>query len=1176
MFSFLITLQLCLLSTILIAINGQPKEYSTETDAFFPLLPGFDEIKSNEGTHEIATGHLYNNVSQSNLLDADVFIRLTKLAHAAGYNMNENIKGSKPPECNSIRGRGKDNSNTSDRTREKNTHNIRHDSLKCWLWDLEISVPDEKVKNGFGTIKIIDMVCTEFQIASISSSYIPSLYNDSIKGASMYATKSYPLVNNEIYSKSNKYSHKSKKTSEKDKHENPILSFSIHNISGKCTGKYKYGIIGGKVRVLVTSSLSKPFHLETTIQSTSVPIKNYTNEGNNNSNNNDKVIRIATHGNVTFCDANLQVPKKDGISFSGSLSANFIEIFAPTIASHVTSTLTSEICSNIQSQIDPKLSEMIQSINKYILKVINDISCISCSNDPRVKVEKKNESFPLITWQEDIPALQSILSRINSFISTHMDKGVIFNILEKLGWRSGLDNHVRSACAVDCGFFFRGINGFVKQFVFSETGGIHINFPANFSIFNITNDLHILLPSYGDVTLKLNYVNLTGLDKLSDFQILHPWGYHGLLSSLDTDEGFDVEGQFDIEVRPVDGGLVQGGILKESFVLHLNVTNVQLRTLLDFEIQRKKFKNLSIGDILDFIHVNKTLSNSTGACVVSSLLSINLLDILPQMKFSTVELFPYVSKNDRHVINGNSNDLYFVKEDHELENGIDEMTNNILQLILNEYNDLVTETVVGIFQGPIRRTINHIINESIRKAASFAKKEKDSKCDDPESLSPIANQVFFEFNSSSLIAHFNSWFGRREKLEKINKFISCVVNFFQDCNKDSTGYLYRYSYGSMDISLNHVKVQQLASISALDVIKPEDDFHIRNKIESCSCQGLNCTHYDNSRFFLSLQARNPTMKFNASLDLLASIAEFGAQVGYMIQYDMNSFQSLKLCKITTQTQTLLLPLYNIGLYDTGVTANVNIDTKISTFSEELQQEYQSVVNNVTGSMSPFLRKSSSVFQNIANTIAKLIIREIKDVRKQDFANNTKKESQKKMLYLNLAFIGLVFALANFLAIALSKNQKRIPAHWIKVFNDQETAVVESHSKPPSNLMFDVSIPNIFRITIPLVVVGTILIFVVSNLSIGASVDIVIHSQDSKLTIPSVFCFSLGKTVKEMYHAGVYTLMILVLLFSGIWPYIKLLSMLFSWVAPQSVFAIRKRGKVLIWLDSLGKYSLVDM
>jgi len=44
-------------------------------------------------------------------------------------------------------------------------------------------------------------------------------------------------------------------------------------------------------------------------------------------------------------------------------------------------------------------------------------------------------------------------------------------------------------------------------------------------------------------------------------------------------------------------------------------------------------------------------------------------------------------------------------------------------LILNEYNDLVTETIVGILQGHTRRTINHIINESIRKVASFQRRE---------------------------------------------------------------------------------------------------------------------------------------------------------------------------------------------------------------------------------------------------------------------------------------------------------------------------------------------------------------------------------------------------------------------------------------------------------------------
>ena len=105
----------------------------------------------------------------------------------------------------------------------------------------------------------------------------------------------------------------------------------------------------------------------------------------------------------------------------------------------MTSTLTSEICSNIQSQIDPKLSEMIQSINKYILQVINDISCISCSNDPRVKVEKKNESFPLITWQEDISALQSILSRINDRHVINGNSNDLYFVKEDHELENGID-----------------------------------------------------------------------------------------------------------------------------------------------------------------------------------------------------------------------------------------------------------------------------------------------------------------------------------------------------------------------------------------------------------------------------------------------------------------------------------------------------------------------------------------------------------------------------------------------------------------------------------------------------------------------------------------------------------------------------------------------------------------
>ena len=62
---------------------------------------------------------------------------------------------------------------------------------------------------------------------------------------------------------------------------------------------------------------------------------------------------------------------------------------------------------------------------------------------------------------------------------------------------------------------------------------------------------------------------------------------------------------------------------------------------------------------------------------------------------------------------------------------------------------------------------------------------------------------------------------------------------------------------------------------------------------------------------------------------------------------------------------------------------------------------------------------------------------------------------------------------------------------------------------------------------------------------------------------------------DMWQAGVYPLAIMIGIFSGCWPYLKLLLMLFSWMAPTSVFPVYKRERLLMWLDALGKYSLVD-
>ncbi len=52
-------------------------------------------------------------------------------------------------------------------------------------------------------------------------------------------------------------------------------------------------------------------------------------------------------------------------------------------------------------------------------------------------------------------------------------------------------------------------------------------------------------------------------------------------------------------------------------------------------------------------------------------------------------------------------------------------------------------------------------------------------------------------------------------------------------------------------------------------------------------------------------------------------------------------------------------------------------------------------------------------------------------------------------------------------------------------------------------------------------------------------------------------------------------MTLVLVFSGIWPYVKLLVMLFAWFSNDKWLPFKQRERLLIWLDAFGKYSLVD-
>lgn len=144
-----------------------------------------------------------------------------------------------------------------------------------------------------------------------------------------------------------------------------------------------------------------------------------------------------------------------------------------------------------------------------------------------------------------------------------------------------------------------------------------------------------------------------------------------------------------------------------------------------------------------------------------------------------------------------------------------------------------------------------------------------------------------------------------------------------------------------------------------------------------------------------------------------------------------------------------------------------------------------------------------------------------------------------------------------------------------------TAPDESPNSPTYSHALSLSpkIHILWAIFVPFALLCNIALFLTSNLSVGASVYVALSLGTPPGTptqqLPSLFSFTLANSVKDMWDAGVYPLSILIACFSGIWPYVKLILMLLCWWLPVRLLPVRRRERVLIALDALGKWSLVD-
>ena len=120
------------------------------------------------------------------------------------------------------------------------------------------------------------------------------------------------------------------------------------------------------------------------------------------------------------------------------------------------------------------------------------------------------------------------------------------------------------------------------------------------------------------------------------------------------------------------------------------------------------------------------------------------------------------------------------------------------------------------------------------------------------------------------------------------------------------------------------------------------------------------------------------------------------------------------------------------------------------------------------------------------------------------------------------------------------------------------------------------IPCTLRQIIPIVIVVNIGFFLSGHLNLGGRVlvQFVVAGQTFKLD--EIATFSIGQSTIDLWNSGAKELALLILLFSGVWPYTKQLITFALWFLPPSVVSCTRRGQFLLWLDILAKWSMIDI
>ena len=668
-----------------------------------------------------------------------------------------------------------------------------YDSLTRWLENLRIRLPDETFHKGIFSVSLQNLTCTQYHIRAIESSY-----ND---------TTAIPT------SRDNK--------GEDPNHIGPSLEMTVYGVSATCLGMYRSGITSGTVEIHLTSNRTQEdtnkqqsnnkynngdddyddhvddFDDETIVLQMTVPstVVNWNTTSSpyeiypkyllhhSHSHTLPDNMKIPISFNVTTCFIqHLHVPIQNGIIFTGSISATIMELFSTMIAKRITESMMNQLCPALALGIESILTQqVIQPMNTYLLSLITNTTAVTVTHNRSSTTGTHNNTIisnetittrttttttvqdpSFIQWDTDVPVLKHILHQFNQIVSQHMNQGFL------LAWllNHDEDDDALPSCFTkqdDCGYFFQGVNGFIRHFS-TDGKGIFIlpsqydddNDKRNTSLF----DVSIPIPSYGDIYITCLSLQMTGLDHLKQLIVADPYieSSSSSFPSLQTQfhvtssstTGWNVILDLYLRIHPTSD-YNQDKILEERFQLHLQMSNISCTLILGLNIDKSQFENIRLGDL---IH---TLDFSTLSWIpFIGLKQAVISDIDIYTDIDTLEIHPH----------GNLNRSFLFT----LENDFDNLIDTVTKVILHEYDIYVTQAIHALISEPIRSILNSKLEKYILNATTKAWITSGEIKNDDD----IMYRHFSAFNRSFIPGNKFHWNMTNISLDKLNQYIDCI------------------------------------------------------------------------------------------------------------------------------------------------------------------------------------------------------------------------------------------------------------------------------------------------------------------------------------------------------------------------------------------------------------------